>query len=127
MGRPGVLHAGVGGGPSEGRRLKPADVDAVARMPGVVQVVRDGGFTAVLATQEWQAVKALQRLQSAGGDRPGAKLPADARREAIRRLPSRAVPLVGYPGPPAPPDAKVVTPPDSRPHLIPGPIGPART
>src|SRR5260370_40193610 len=102
MGRPGVLHAGVGGGPSEGRRLKPADVDAVARMTGVVQVVRDGGFTAVLATQEWPAIKALQRMQSAGWDRPGAKLPAEALREAIRRLPSQTVTIFAHPCTPAP-------------------------
>ena len=68
---PGMLHARVVRGPSEGTRLKPPDFDAVAKMPGIVQVVRDGGFTAVLATQEWQAIKALQRLQSAGWDRPG--------------------------------------------------------
>ena len=57
-------------------------------------------------TQEWQAVKALQRLQSAGWDRPGAELPADDMREAIRRLPSQEVPIFDYPGPPAPVDGK---------------------
>jgi nicotinate dehydrogenase subunit B len=122
---PGMLHARVVRGPSEGTRLKPADVDAVARMPGVVQVVRDGGFTAVLATQEWQAVKALQRLQSAGWDRPGAKLPAEDVREAIRRLPSQEVPIFDYPGPPAPADGKVVKARYSRPCLMHGSIGPS--
>jgi CO/xanthine dehydrogenase Mo-binding subunit len=56
MRRPGMLHARVVRGPSEGTRLKPADFDAVTKMPGVVRVVRDGGFTAVLAVQEWQAI-----------------------------------------------------------------------
>src|SRR5260370_40572487 len=70
---PGMLHGRVVRGPSEGPRLKPADFDAGTKMPGVVQGVREGGFTAVLATQGWQAVKALQGLQSAGWDRPGAK------------------------------------------------------
>jgi len=122
---PGMLHARVVRGPSEGTRLKPTDVDAVARMPGVVQVVREGGFTAVLATQEWQAIKALQRLQSAGWDRPGAKLPAEDMREAIRRLPSQEVPIFDYPGPPAPSDGKVVKARYSRPCLMHGSIGPS--
>jgi nicotinate dehydrogenase subunit B len=122
---PGMLHARVVRGPSEGTRLKPADFDVVAKMPGVVQVVRDGGFTTVLATQEWQAVKALQRLQSAGWDRSGARLPAENMREAIRRLPSREVPIFDYAGPPAPTDGKVVKARYSRPCLMHGSIGPS--
>ncbi|HEY4892948.1 MAG TPA: molybdopterin cofactor-binding domain-containing protein, partial [Reyranella sp.] len=122
---PGMLHARVVRGPSDGTRLKPTDFDAVAKMPGVVQVVRDGGFTAVLATQEWQAIKALQRLQSAGWARPGAELPAEDMREAIRRLPSQEVPIFDYPGPPAPTDSKVVKARYSRPCLMHGSIGPS--
>jgi CO/xanthine dehydrogenase Mo-binding subunit len=122
---PGMLHARVVRGPSEGTWPKPADVDAAARMPGVVQVVRDGGFTAVLATQEWQAVKALQRLQSAGWDRPGTPLPAEDMRDAIRRLPSQEVPIFDYPGPPTPSDGKVVKARYSRPCLMHGSIGPS--
>jgi nicotinate dehydrogenase subunit B len=122
---PGMLHARVVRGPSEGTRLKPADVGAVAKMPGVVQVVGEGGFTAVLATQEWQAVKALQRLQSAGWDRPGTPLPAEDMRDAIRRLPSREVPIFDYPGPPASSDGKVVKARYSRPCLMHGSIGPS--
>ena len=106
-------------------RGKPVDFDAVAKMPGVVQVVRDGGFTAVLATQEWQAVKALQRLQSAGWDRPGAELPAEDMREAIRRCRRSEVPIFDYPGPPAPSDGKVVKARYSRPCLMHGSIGPS--
>jgi CO/xanthine dehydrogenase Mo-binding subunit len=122
---PGMLHARVVRGPSEGTRLRPTDFDAVAKMAGVVQVVRDGGFTAVLATQEWQAIKALQRLQSAGWDRPGAKLQAEDMREAIRRLPSQEVPIFDYPGPSAPTDGKVVKARYSRPCLMHGSIGPS--
>jgi nicotinate dehydrogenase subunit B len=125
MRRPGMLHARVVRGPSEGTRLKPADFDAVTKMPGVVRVVRDGGFTAVLAVQEWQAIKALRRLQSAGWDRPASPLPAEDMREAIRHLPAQEVPIFGYPGPPAPPDGKVVKARYSRPCLMHGAIGPS--
>jgi hypothetical protein len=121
----GMLHARVVRGPSEGTRLKPADIDAVAKMPGIVRVVRDGGFTAVLAGQEWQAVKALRRLQSAGWDRAGAPLPAEDMREAIRRLPARDVPIFDYPGPPASAGGRVVKARYSRPCLMHGAIGPS--
>ena len=68
---PGMLHARVVRGPSDGTRLKAADVDAVARMPGVVQVVREGGFTAVLAdagvaSDQGAAAPAVGRLGAAG-------------------------------------------------------------
>jgi len=122
---PGMLHARVVRGPSEGTRLKPADVDAVAKMPGVVRVVRDGGFTAVLAGQEWQAVKALRRLQAAGWERAGAPLPAEDMREAIRRLPAQDVPIFDTPGPPSPADGQVVKARYSRPCLMHGAIGPS--
>lgn len=122
---PGMLHARVVRGPSDGTRLKPADIDAVAKMPGIVRVVRDGGFTAVLATQEWQAVKALPRLQSAGWEPAGAPLPAEDIREAIRRLPAREIPIFDYPGPPAPADGMVVKARYSRPCLMHGSIGPS--
>jgi nicotinate dehydrogenase subunit B len=79
----------------------------------------------VLATQEWQAVKALQRLQSAGWDRPGTPLPAEDMRDAIRRLPSQEVPIFDYPGPPTPSDGKVVKARYSRPCLMHGSIGPS--
>ena len=122
---PGMLHARVVRGPSDGTRLKPGDIDAVAKMPGVVRVVRDGGFTAVLAGQEWQAVKALRRLQAAGWERAGAPLPAEDMREAIRRLPAQDVPIFDTPGPPSPADGQVVKARYSRPCLMHGAIGPS--
>src|SRR5262249_50219338 len=99
---PGMLHARVVRGPSDGTQLKAVDVDAVSKMPGVVRVVRNGRFTAVLAEREWQAVKALRRLQSAGWQRPGQSLPADDMVDAIRRLPSQEVPIFETSWPPAP-------------------------
>ncbi len=122
---PGMVHARVVRGPSDGTRLKPGDIDAVAKMPGVVRVVRDGGFTAVLAGQEWQAVKALRRLQAAGWERAGAPLPAEDMRETIRRLPAQDVPIFDTPGPPSPADGQVVKARYSRPCLMHGAIGPS--
>lgn len=122
---PGMLHARVVRGPSDGTRLKPADVEAVAKMPGVATIVRQGRFTAIVAEDEWRAVKALQRLQAAGWQRPGEPLPAQDMRETIRGLPARDVPIFEYPGPPAPADARVLRARYSRPCLMHGSIGPS--
>lgn len=122
---PGMLHARVVRGPSDGTRLKPTDIEAVARMPGVLQIVRHGRFTAVVADDEWRAVKALHRLQAAGWERIGQPLPAKDMREAIRGLPAQRVPIFHYPGPPAPPEAHTLTARYSRPCLMHGSIGPS--
>jgi nicotinate dehydrogenase subunit B len=122
---PGMLHARVVRGPSDGTRLKVGDVDAVAKMPGVVQVVRRGRFTAIVADDEWRAVKALHRLQAAGWERGGQPLPIQDMREAIRGLPAEDVAIFDYPGPPAPPDAPVLSARYSRPCLMHGSIGPS--
>jgi CO/xanthine dehydrogenase Mo-binding subunit len=122
---PGMVHARVVRGPSDGTRLKEQNLDEIARMAGVLQVVHQAGFLAVLAQKEWQAVKALQRLQSAGWMRPGAPLPTADIRETMRTLPAVDVPIFDYPGPPAPADGKVVKARYSRPCLMHGSIGPS--
>ncbi|MDB5475649.1 MAG: putative oxidoreductase subunit protein [Phenylobacterium sp.] len=73
---PGMLHARVVRGPSVGTELKALDEAAALAMPGVVKLVRNGRFAAVVAEREWTAVQALQRLQQAGWRRPGPPLPA---------------------------------------------------
>jgi nicotinate dehydrogenase subunit B len=59
---PGMLHARVVRPPSPGGRLASLDATAVEKMPGVVKVVRDGSFLAVVAEREWQAIKAMRAL-----------------------------------------------------------------
>src|SRR5262249_61620861 len=61
--RPGMLHARVARPPSPQARLVALDTDAVGTMPGVVAVVRDGSFLAVVAAREDQAVRALAILR----------------------------------------------------------------
>jgi len=122
---PGMLHARVVRGPSDGTRLKPADVEAVAAMPGIIQIVRHGRFTAIVADDEWQAVKALHRLQAAGWERAGEPLPTNGMRAAIRSMPARELEIFDYPGPPAPADAHTLQARFSRPCLMHGSIGPS--
>jgi len=60
---PGMLHARVARPPHYAARLVSADIEAIRRLPGVVEVVRDGSFLAVVAERENQAVNALEALQ----------------------------------------------------------------
>src|SRR5262249_59991866 len=62
---PGMLHARVVRPPGYGAELTACDTSAVEKMPGVVKIVRDGNFLAVVAAKEYQAVKAMQTLASA--------------------------------------------------------------
>jgi len=122
---PGMLHARVVRGPSDGTKVKAADVAAVEKMPGVVKIVRDGGFMAVIADHEWRAVKALHRLQASGWERTEPPIPASDLRDTIHRLPAQDMPIFDYPGPASPADARSIRVRYSRPHLMHGSIGPS--
>jgi nicotinate dehydrogenase subunit B len=122
---PGMLHARVVRGPSDGTTVKAAAVAAVEKMPGVVKIVRAGRFMAVVADQEWRAVKALHRLQAGGWERTTPPIEAADLRETIRRMPAQDMAIFDYGGPPAPADARVLRARYSRPHLMHGSIGPS--
>lgn len=59
---PNMAHARVIRPPSYAARLRAVDPAGVERMPGVLKVVRDGSFLAVIAEREYQAVKAMDAL-----------------------------------------------------------------
>ena len=44
------------------RELTDVDTAGVEKMPGVVKIVRDGNFLAVVAEREYQAIKAMRAL-----------------------------------------------------------------
>jgi CO/xanthine dehydrogenase Mo-binding subunit len=74
--RPGMVHARVVRAPGPGMRLRTDDFQEVESMEGVVAVVRDGNFLAVVAEREEQAIRAARRLArvaswEGGGDLPG--------------------------------------------------------
>ncbi|MFN2284196.1 MAG: 2Fe-2S iron-sulfur cluster-binding protein, partial [Anaerolineae bacterium] len=73
---PGMLHGRVVRPPNYGARLLSADIDAVAAMPGVIQVVRDGSFLGVVAEREEQAVRAMDALRATATWEPGPALPS---------------------------------------------------
>jgi len=72
---PGMVHARVVRPPSYGAQLVDCDAAAVEKLPGVVKVVRDGNFLAVVAKGEFQAVKAMQALSAAAKWKENAQLP----------------------------------------------------
>ncbi|MFL6836890.1 MAG: molybdopterin cofactor-binding domain-containing protein, partial [Bradyrhizobium sp.] len=62
---PGMVHARVVRPPSYGAQLAECDVSVVEKLPGVIKVVRDGNFLAVVAEKEFQSVKAMNALSAA--------------------------------------------------------------
>ncbi len=86
---PGMLHARVVRPPSYGARLAQVDLERVEKMTGVVKVLRDGNFLAVVAYREFQAVKAMRALSLAARWEESAALPDQARlKDALLALPS---------------------------------------
>ena len=59
---PGMLHARVVRPPAMKARLRLCDERKVLALPGVLRVIRDGSFLAVVAQREEQAVKAWRQL-----------------------------------------------------------------
>jgi nicotinate dehydrogenase subunit B len=59
---PNMAHARVVRPPSYSARLTALESSAVEKMPGVLKVVRDGSFVAVVAEGEYQAIAAMRAL-----------------------------------------------------------------
>ena len=73
---PGMVHARVVRPPSYGAKLVLFDRDAILKLPGVVEVVHDGDFLAVVADREFQAIQAMRGLAASCRWRETARLPA---------------------------------------------------
>lgn len=121
---PGMLHGRVIRGPSEGTVLKDVDLRAVAAMPGVAQLVRNGRFTAVLAEREWTAVQAWRRLQQGGWTHLGPPIPAQDALKAVVTAPSQDEVILDVRGQAAP-AVRRLTARYTRPWLMHGSIGPS--
>ncbi len=60
---PGMLHARMVRSAIDAARLTGVETEAIAQMPGVIAIVRDGSFLAVVATREEQAIAAADALR----------------------------------------------------------------
>jgi CO/xanthine dehydrogenase Mo-binding subunit len=94
-------------------------------MPGVVKIVRDGNFLAVVATKEYQAVKAMRALSSAATWKETAKLPKqDQLPDMLTSLPSRDETIYRQSNPAAT-GARTIEATYTRPYQAHGSIGPS--
>ncbi|MGF6229497.1 nicotinate dehydrogenase subunit B [Inquilinus ginsengisoli] len=123
---PGMLHGRIVRPPSAGARLTALDMAAAEALPGVVKVVHDGDFLAVVAEQEFQAVKAMRLLAAAAQWQEDATLPdQDRLPEALLALPAQDFPILEqYGATPAAP-GRTLEARYSRPYLLHGSIGPS--
>ena len=85
MDLPGQLHGRVVRPPAYDAHLVSIDATAVRRMPGVVEVVQDGSFLAVIAEREEQAIWAREALAE---DRKSTRLNSSHSQQS--RMPSSA-------------------------------------
>jgi nicotinate dehydrogenase subunit B len=87
---PGMVHARIVRPPSYGAQLTECDTAAVEKLPGVVKIVRDGNFLAVVAAKEFWAIKAMIALSAAAKWRETAALPKqDNLASVLTSLPSQ--------------------------------------
>jgi nicotinate dehydrogenase subunit B len=122
---PGMVHARVVRPPSYGAQLTECDVSAVEKLPGVVKVIRDGDFLAVVAKREFQAIKAMAALSVAAKWKEAARLPKqDDLLRVLTNLPSRDSTIFQQ-GNPAAVGQKTLEATYTRPYQAHGSIGPS--
>lgn len=85
---PGMLHARVLRGPSEGMRLDIPSADEIEAMPGVYRFVQNGDFAAIVCEREWDAIRAMRQLQGRYFKRAGIPMPAGDVFSALSNLPA---------------------------------------
>jgi nicotinate dehydrogenase subunit B len=122
---PGMVHARVVRPPSYGAQLTECDTAAVEKMPGVVKVVRDGNFLAVVAKKEFWAIKAMAALSAAAKWKETPSLPnQDDLRSVLLSLPSQDKTIFQASNPAAS-GRKTIEASYVRPYQAHGSIGPS--
>jgi nicotinate dehydrogenase subunit B len=122
---PGMVHARVVRPPSYGAQLTDLDTAAVEKLPGVIKVIRDGNFLAVVATKQFHAIKAMAALSSAAKWRETATLPKqDDLPRVLTSLPSQDTTIFQQ-GDPSAAGQKTIEAIYTRPYQAHGSIGPS--
>jgi nicotinate dehydrogenase subunit B len=99
---PNMVHARVVRPPSPAARLLHPNTSDIEKLPGVLKVVRDGDFLAVITQSEFQAVRALRQLMSGARWQEKPTLPAGRALPAVlMNLPAQDAVVVDEKGPPA--------------------------
>jgi nicotinate dehydrogenase subunit B len=122
---PGMVHGRIVRPPSYGAKLASVDAAAVEKMPGVLKVVRDGNFLAVIAEREFAAIEAMRALAAAARWQETAKLPyAGNLAAALTSLPSQDITVLDNQRQSAA-GGKSLEATYTRPYLSHGSIGPS--
>ncbi len=122
---PGMVHARVVRPPSYGAQLAECDTAAVEKLPGVVKVISDGNFLAVVAKQQFQAIKAMTALSAAAKWKETASLPKqDDLPRVLMSLPSQDK-TIFQANNPAVTGQKTLEATYTRPYQAHGSIGPS--
>ena len=122
---PGMVHARVVRPPRPGATLTALDTSMVERMPGVVAVVRNGSFLAVVAEREFQAIQASRVLEAVARWSEGTRFPNPANFiQSLKSLPSQQG-IVAERGQVGGQAAQTFQATFTRPYQIHGSIGPS--
>ncbi|MDQ0008292.1 xanthine dehydrogenase molybdopterin-binding subunit B [Luteibacter jiangsuensis] len=122
---PGMVHARVVRPPRRGATLVSADIEGVRAAGGVIAVVRDGDYLAVVAAGEWQAIQAMRLLTASARWTGGPPLPTDATiHDVLKALPHRdyATARKNVPAAPPTPDVSLKA---TKQYVQHGSIGPS--
>jgi len=121
---PGMLHARVVRPPSAGAKLASLDVSNIEKMTGVVKVIRDGNFLAVVAYREFQAIQAMRALSRVARWSESASLPSHLP-AFLLGLPSQDFVILDQHAAAAQPALKTLEATYTRPYLSHGSVGPS--
>jgi nicotinate dehydrogenase subunit B len=119
------MHARVVRPPSYGAQLTDCDTAVIEKMPGVVKVIRDGNFLAVVAAKEFQSIKAMKALSASAKWQESARLPKqDDLANVLTKLPSQDSTIFERSGPSAN-GTRTIEATYTRPYQSHGSIGPS--
>jgi CO/xanthine dehydrogenase Mo-binding subunit len=122
---PGMVHARVVRPPSMGARLRSLDAAQVEKMPGVLKVVRNGNYLAVIAEREFQAIQAMRALATAAQWDEQAKLTDyPGVYDLLQKGPSEELVIFDTKATPAP-GARTIEATYRRPYQMHAAIGPS--
>jgi hypothetical protein len=122
---PDMLHARVIRPPRRGSQLLDIDEAALNKLPGVVKLVRNGSYLAVVATDEWLAVKAMREGYATARWTEGNPLPDSTHiHQLLTELPARRYP-VSAKGQLTQPESRGYKARVTRQYLMHGSIGPS--
>lgn len=122
---PNMVHARVIRPPRPGSTLTGFDMDAIERLPGVIKVVKDGAYLAVVAKDEWQAVKAMRAGYESATWAGGDVIPNQATiHELLPKLQAKRYPIK-HEGSSTPSSGKTYRARATKQYLMHGSIGPS--